>query len=90
MNGGFGQKEEMLSLPPELCYRGAEWGPERFVSLPGKAKPGAISSGGSSRSLLTHTPAGKEDLFGGSWLTNFLPLICWLRSWEMSLEYLSK
>lgn len=65
MNGGFGQKEEMLSLPPELCYRGAEWGPDRFVSLPGKDKPGAICPAGTSRSLVTHTPAGRRACLRG-------------------------
>lgn len=35
-------------------------------------------------------PCRKEGLFEGSWLTNFLPLSCWPRSWEMSLEYPSK
>lgn len=35
--------------------------------------------------LVTHTPVGKEGLLEGSWLTNFLPLSCWPRSWKMAL-----
>ena len=59
-------------------------GPRKVCQL-GKNKPGAKSAAGTSRSLATHTPMGKESLLEGSWLTNFLPLSCWPRSWEMSL-----
>lgn len=85
MNGVLARRREMLALPPEPCYRGVEWSPERFVSLPAKDKPGAKSPAGTSHSLVTHTPVGKEGLLEGSWLTNFLPLSCWPRSWEMAL-----
>lgn len=49
----------MLSL---ACYRGVEWGPERFAILPGKGnKLGFESCAGTSHSLVTHTPVGKKE-----------------------------
>lgn len=49
----------MLSL---ACYRGVEWGPERFAVLHGKDnKLGFESCAGTSHSLVTHTPMGKEE-----------------------------
>lgn len=44
------------------CYRGVEWGPERFAILPGKDnKLGFESCAGTSHSLVTHTPVGKKE-----------------------------
>lgn len=81
---GFGQKEGDAGSSSRALLQRSRMGPRKVCQL-GKNKPGAKSAAGTSRSLATHTPMGKEGLLEGSWLINFLPLSCWPRSWEMSL-----